>query len=398
MYTVLGIFASNTTYVVEEKRYQILEWAINRLLGMLAACPADNVDKMSRIVMTIKTTTKNFNKPFHGKFVDLMKLTIERLVPLLGRYMNHQMLVKQVIFFVQSNVSTLGLEILPVMQQLAQECISAFPFEKLEDILILLNFSAATLKRQALLLICASMNQLFVKVSQHSLPASNTSDEDMTLNNLNALFLRLIVTSLEEIGIDVYLNQDNAQMIEPLVDWLIVHFKFGCRMEDKKSVLRATRFFFMGLRAIGPNSQDAKARVLADVFLNKRSKEQWQLAAMLTPDVQNSSGILPQSRHEAVVAKIIEMIASSAGVFHLQPKSNLESMQCAKVIVELLVLVYHAGFSEYLAHYFSQAFGLDASQIQAFFTLFEGLVIADKDPSKHNGLQSIQTYFQVLVK
>lgn len=94
MYTVLGIFASNTNYVVEDKRYQILEWAITRLLNMLATCPADNVDKMSRIIMTIKTTTKNFNKPFHGKFVELIKLTIERLVPLLGRYMTHQMLVK----------------------------------------------------------------------------------------------------------------------------------------------------------------------------------------------------------------------------------------------------------------------------------------------------------------
>jgi hypothetical protein len=147
LYTVLGIFASNSNYVVEEKRYQILEWAISRLLHMLATCPPDNVDKLSRIVMTIKSTTKNFNKPLHGKFVVLIKQTIEHLVPLLGKYISHQMLVKQVIFFVQSNVTTLGLEILPVMEHLTQECIVAFPFEKMEDILILINFSAAQLKR-----------------------------------------------------------------------------------------------------------------------------------------------------------------------------------------------------------------------------------------------------------
>ena len=157
LYAVLGLFASNTNYVVEEKRYQILEWAIMRLLSMLDVCPADNVDRMSRIVMTIKTTTKNFNKPFHGKFVDLMKLTIERLVPLLGKYVNHLMLVKQVIFFVQSNVSTLGLEILPVMEKLAEGCIAVFPYDKMEDILVLISFSAAQLKRQALLLTSQSI-------------------------------------------------------------------------------------------------------------------------------------------------------------------------------------------------------------------------------------------------
>lgn len=57
-------------------------------------------------------------------------------------------------------------------------------------------------------------------------------------------------------------------------------------------------------------------------------------------------------------------------------------MQCAKIIVEMLVLIYHAGFSDYLGHYFSQAYSMDAIQVSAFFTLFEGLVQPDKDPAK----------------
>jgi hypothetical protein len=57
------------------------------------------------------------------------------------------MLVKQVIFFVQSNISTLGLDILPIMQQLTTLCIDTFPYDRLEDILILVNFSTAQLKR-----------------------------------------------------------------------------------------------------------------------------------------------------------------------------------------------------------------------------------------------------------
>lgn len=143
LYNILGIFACNNHYVQEEKRYQILEWAIGRLLQELASCPSDNVEKMSRIVLTIKTTTKGFKQALTGKFVSIFKGTIEQLVPLLGRHMNHQMLVKQVVFFVQSNITTLGLEILPIMQQLTQVCIESFPFDKMEDILILVNFSAA---------------------------------------------------------------------------------------------------------------------------------------------------------------------------------------------------------------------------------------------------------------
>jgi hypothetical protein len=72
-------------------------------------------------------------------------------------------------------------------------------------------------------------------------------------------------------------------LIEPLVDWLIAHFKHGCRPEDKKTILRTLRYFFMGLRAIGPMSPDPKLKMLSDVFLNKRNKEQWSLAAMLMP-------------------------------------------------------------------------------------------------------------------
>jgi hypothetical protein len=67
-----------------------------------------------------------------------------------------------------------------------------------------------------------------VKASQVEVPTSNTSDIEKTLINLNSLFIRLIVTSLEEIGIDVYLNQDNVQLIEPLVDWLISQFYHSC--------------------------------------------------------------------------------------------------------------------------------------------------------------------------
>lgn len=131
----------------EEKRYQILDWAVSRLLQQLATCPPDNVDKMSRIVLTIKTTTKGFKKELTGKFVNLFKVTIEQLVPLLSTYMNHQMLVKQIIFFVQSNVTTLGLEILPVMQQLLLLCIQSFSYDRMEDIIILANYSTAQLKR-----------------------------------------------------------------------------------------------------------------------------------------------------------------------------------------------------------------------------------------------------------
>jgi hypothetical protein len=45
-------------------------------------------------------------------------------------------------------------------------------------------------------------------------------------------------------------------------------------------------------------------------------------------------------------------------------------MQCAKIVVELLVLVHFAGFTEYLTHYFKKAYGLEPGQTEAFIALF----------------------------
>ena len=75
------------------------------------------------------------------------------------------MIVKQIIFFVQSNVTTLGLEILPIMQQLMQLCIDSFTYDKMEDIIILANYSTAQLKRQSLLISSISIRQVFLKAS-----------------------------------------------------------------------------------------------------------------------------------------------------------------------------------------------------------------------------------------
>lgn len=116
------------------------------------------------------------------------------------------------------------------------------------------------------------------------MPTSNLADTDKTLINLNSLFIRLIVTSLEEIGIDVILNQDNAGLIEPLVDWLITQYFYSCEQGDKKTILRIFRYLFMGLSAIGPKAKEPKTQALADVFLNKRSKETWSLIALIPPE------------------------------------------------------------------------------------------------------------------
>lgn len=38
---------------------------------------------------------------------------------------------------------------------------------------------------------------------------------------------------------------------------------------------------------------------------------------MLTPEAQHTSGLLQQDHHIAIIAKIIEVTAHSAGAFHL---------------------------------------------------------------------------------
>lgn len=143
-------------------------------------------------------------------------------------------------------------------------------------------------------------------------PTSNTSDAEKTLINLNTLFIRLIVTSMEEIGINVLLNQDNVQVIEPLIDWLSSQFYYSCEQSDKKSILRIFRYLFMGLQAIGPNSKIAIYAQLADIFLNKRSKEQWALTYMHTPEEQHCLGLLSAENHNIFITKIVDLIARSA--------------------------------------------------------------------------------------
>lgn len=62
-------------------------------------------------------------------------------------------------------------------------------------------------------------------------------------------------------------------------------------------------------------------------------------------------------------------------------------MQCAKIVVEMLALVHFAGFTEYLAHFFRKAFGLEPGQAEQFFNLFN-THFGQKD-----GMQAIQTYY-----
>lgn len=126
-----------------------------------------------------------------------------------------------------------------------------------------------------MLITTTSLRQLLAKAIQIPVPQSNTSDIEKTMLNMNSLFIRFVVTSIEEIGIDVLLNKDNSGLIGPLVDWLTTQFVSGVEQSDKKTILRIFKYLFLGLRGIGPKSTDAKSLSLADAFLNKRSKEQW---------------------------------------------------------------------------------------------------------------------------
>jgi hypothetical protein len=125
----------------------------------------------------------------------------------------------------------------------------------------------------------------------------------------------------------------------------------------------------MGLRAIGPLTA---SKALADQFLNKRSKEQWSQVKMLPPEEQVSVG-LTMNQHQAIIAKIVDVVIRHAGCFHVHPKPNLDTMQCAKVIVELLVLFYHAGLAEFLGFQLQQAYSLEPEQVMQFFKLFDSL-------------------------
>jgi hypothetical protein len=97
-YNILGVIVCCHN-IDEAKRLSVLEWSTNRLLQQLQICPRDNKEKMSRIIVQIKTVTKGLNSLLNPDFRAPLSRVLDYLVPLFIENYQHSLLTKQIIYF-----------------------------------------------------------------------------------------------------------------------------------------------------------------------------------------------------------------------------------------------------------------------------------------------------------
>lgn len=87
-----------------------------------------------------------------NEFLEPFKAVLEYLVPLLDQNLKHKMITKQIIFFVQSNIVTIGPQILPLLSDICLKCCKNLSFDDLEDTMTLLNKTIIEFKSESILL------------------------------------------------------------------------------------------------------------------------------------------------------------------------------------------------------------------------------------------------------
>jgi hypothetical protein len=118
---------------------------------------------MGRIVNTILIVAKCFQTKLNAEFLNPFRSVLECLVPLLTQNINHKGITGRIIFFVQSNIVTIGAEILPLLSDIVILCCKNMDYIELEDTMTLLNVAVTNFKSESLSLVRACISELFLK-------------------------------------------------------------------------------------------------------------------------------------------------------------------------------------------------------------------------------------------
>jgi hypothetical protein len=75
---------------------------------------------------------------------------LDYLVPLFIENYQHTILTKQIIYFLQSNIVTFGINILPLITNFGVHCSSKLAFEALEDTITMLIIAISNFKEEGI--------------------------------------------------------------------------------------------------------------------------------------------------------------------------------------------------------------------------------------------------------
>jgi hypothetical protein len=76
-----------------------------------------NKKKLEDIMILLKSATKFFVQELEPRMKPIFKKMIKNIIPILTQNLDHPGLNRQMVFFIHGNVSTLDIEIVPILEE-----------------------------------------------------------------------------------------------------------------------------------------------------------------------------------------------------------------------------------------------------------------------------------------
>lgn len=100
----------------------------------------------------MKHHSRSLPAAFRPTYITLL----QSVVPILEANLAHEELTKQILFFIQSNITMMGLDLKPLVGQVAQLCAAQLPYERLQDLIKIVQISVESFKADSVdILACA---------------------------------------------------------------------------------------------------------------------------------------------------------------------------------------------------------------------------------------------------
>ena len=111
-----------------------MNWALNQQIQDIQKCPADNKDKLCRIIANIKTIMQSFTDGVSDGFKGTYKQLVQHLTQIMQANLDHEDLTNQLLNFFHNSVKVLGVDALPLVVDVATLCATKLEFVRLYDV------------------------------------------------------------------------------------------------------------------------------------------------------------------------------------------------------------------------------------------------------------------------
>ena len=178
LYSILSVVTSDTQRLEENKRLEVVNWALNQQIADIQKCPTDNKDKLCRIIANIKTIMQSFKEGIPDGFKDSYKQLVQHLIQILHANLDHEDLTNQLLNFFHNSVRVLGIESIPLIVDVSTLCVTNLEYNRLFDVFQIINHCIDEFKTTSLKILEPCYGILLTKACQTPMPQSEISDED----------------------------------------------------------------------------------------------------------------------------------------------------------------------------------------------------------------------------